>query len=191
MSSAGVDAAGARDAAAPPDLAGLRVAVNAMCLWRPLTGIGQYTLNIGRQWAQLGQVRALFFYGSGWSPLAAPRDAPGMGAFKRVVKRLLPRPYEATRAVLQRSFDRRPGKCDVYLEPNFLPYRFDGPVVLTVHDLSYLRHPETHPADRARILAKLLPPAIERAAHILTDSNFQREEILSIFGVAPQRVTAC
>jgi alpha-1,3-rhamnosyl/mannosyltransferase len=173
------------------DEARLRVAVNAMCLWRPYTGIGQYTLNIARVWARDAHLRPQYFYGNDWSPLAEPRDAPGMGLFKRLVKKVLPRPYEATRALLQMRFDRRLGRSDVYLEPNFLPFRFDGPVVLTVHDLSYVRFARTHPSDRVRIMEKLLPPAVERAAHILTDSNFQKQEIIAHFGLAADRVTAC
>jgi glycosyltransferase involved in cell wall biosynthesis len=169
----------------------LRVAVNATSLWRPLAGIGQYTWNIAQQWAKEGRPQAQYFYGNDWSPVAAPRLSPGLGPLKRMVKRIVPRPYEITRALLQRRFDRRPPGCEVYLEPSFLPFRFDGPVVLTVHDLSHVRYAATHPSDRVRILAKLLPLAIERAAHILTVSNFQRDEIIEVFGVAPQRVTAC
>jgi alpha-1,3-rhamnosyl/mannosyltransferase len=167
-----------------------RVAVNAMCLWRPFTGIGQYTLQIALEWARAGGPAADYFYGNGWSDRAAPRDAPGVGTFKRVVKALLPRPYETTRAVLQKAFDRRPPGAAVYFEPNFLPFRCELPLVLTVHDLSHLRHPETHPVERVRILDRLLPPALARAAHVLTVSNFQREEILSVFGLPPERVTA-
>jgi alpha-1,3-rhamnosyl/mannosyltransferase len=40
-------------------------------------------------------------------------------------------------------------------------------------------------------MSERLPLAIERAAHILTDSHFQRAEIIGYFGVAPERVTAC
>jgi alpha-1,3-rhamnosyl/mannosyltransferase len=171
--------------------ADLRVAVNAMCLWRPLTGIGQYTLNIARQWEASGRFQTQYFYGSDWNPHAAPRVASGLSLVKRLVKKVVPRPYEISRALLQRGFDQRPGRFDVYFEPNFLPFRFDCPTVLTVHDLSYVRYPETHPSDRVRIMAKLLPPAIERAAHILTDSQFQRAEIIEYFGTAADRVTAC
>lgn len=162
-----------------------------MSLWRPLTGIGQYTWNIAQEWAAQGWPQAEYFYGDGWSNRAAPRQLTGRGAFKEMVKRLVPRPYETARALLQRRFDNRPAGCEVYLEPSFLPLDFDGPVVVTVHDLSHLRHAPTHPQDRVRFLEKMLPAAIERAAHILTDSNFQRAEILEVFGVAPERVTAC
>lgn len=168
-----------------------RVAVNAMCLWRPMTGIGQYTWNIARAWAADRRFPVEYFFGHDWSTRAEPRDAPGLSSAKRLVKKFLPRPYEISRALMQRRFDRQSGRFDVYFEPNFLPFRFDGPIVLTVHDLSYVRYAQTHPSDRVRIMTKLLPPAIERAAHILTDSQFQREEIIDYFGTAADRVSVC
>jgi glycosyltransferase involved in cell wall biosynthesis len=171
--------------------ADLKVAVNAMCLWRPITGIGQYTLNIAREWARMGMPRAEYFYGVGWSPLAGPRQAQAMGAIKRIVKAIFPRPYGVATALLQRSFDARSGPFDVYWEPNFLAYRYDGcPLVAVVHDLSHVRYPQMHPSQRVRDLDERLPATLERAAHILTDSHFQRQEIIDCFGVAPERVTA-
>ena len=101
----------------------------------------------------------------------------------------MPRPYEVSRLLLQRAFDRGAGRFDVYFEPSFLPLRFDGPTVITVHDLSHVRFAQTHPLSRVRIMHKLLPAAIERAAHILTDSFFQRDEITAHFGIPADRVT--
>jgi len=169
----------------------LRVAVDALSLWRPLTGIGQYTWNIARSWAAQGGPPASYFYGNDWSDHAAPRTAAGLGALRRLARGALPRSYELSRAMLQRRFDRRPQPCAVYFEPSFLPFRFDGPMVLTVHDLSHVRHPQTHPAQRVRILDRLLPPALERAAHVLTVSEFQRREILAVYGLPAARVSAC
>ncbi len=132
-----------------------------------------------------------YFYGYEWTDVAEPREVPRVALAKKWVKRFVPRPYEFSRAIQQNRFDagvreRRPA---LYHEPNFLPFRFDGPVVLTIHDLSYLRYPETHPDLRVRIMNKLLPPAIERATHLLADSEFTRQEVISEFGVAADRIT--
>jgi alpha-1,3-rhamnosyl/mannosyltransferase len=96
-----------------------------------------------------------------------------------------------TRHFQQRIFTngvaaRRP---DIYHEPNFLPYRFRGPTVITVHDLSWIRYPETHPRERVKIMDKLLPPAVQNAAHICVDSEFVRGEVIDYFRIAPDKVT--
>jgi len=58
-----------------------------------------------------------------------------------------------------------------------------------VHDLSWVRHPETQPADRVRQMNRFMPRTMQKAAHILVDSNFIREEVIDHFGVSPDRVT--
>src|SRR4030095_15505195 len=79
-------------------------------------------------------------------------------------------------------------KIDLYHEQNYVPLGYDVPVVITIHDLSWLHYPETHPADRVRWLARGLPKALERAGAIMVDSNFVRTEVIENFGVAPARV---
>ena len=169
----------------------LSVALGASSLIRPLTGIGQYTLHIAQVLDREADLAMLYFYGYEWAERAEPREVPHVALAKKWVKRLMPRPYEISRAIQQNRFNagvsaRRP---DLYHETNFLPFEFDGPVVLTIHDLSYLRYPETHPDLRVRIMNKLLPPAIAKAAHLLADSEFTRQEVIGEFGVPADRIT--
>jgi len=169
----------------------VKVAFNASQLLSPLTGIGQYTLNLGRALRALNEVDLEFFYASTWSRDLNATPSRRMEFFKPLVKRWLPFPYELSRAVQQRYFT--PGikrfRPDVYHEPSFLPFRFEGRTVITVHDLSWVRFPGTHPVARVRIINKLLPLAVERAAHILVDSEFVRSEVIDHYGVPPSKVT--
>jgi glycosyltransferase involved in cell wall biosynthesis len=77
---------------------------------------------------------------------------------------------------------------DLYHEPNYVPLRYDVPVVVTIHDLSWLKYPGTHPLDRVRWLERGLPRALERASAILVDSEFVRQEVLVTFGLPSERV---
>ena len=169
----------------------MRVALSTSSLIRPLTGIGQYTWHVAQALANEPDLEMKYFFGYEWGPKGEPREVAHLAPLKRWFKRFVPQPYEVSRAIQQNRFNaglptRKP---DVYHEPNYLPFDFDGPTILTIHDLSYLRHPETHPNLRIRIMNKLLPPAIERAAHLLTDSEFTRQEVIAEFGVAPERIT--
>ena len=169
----------------------MKAAFNASPLLSPLTGIGQYTLNLARALVALDSIALEFFYASEWSRELKASPSRKIGLLKPLVKRWLPFPYELSRMVQQLQFTRGVSrlKPDLYHEPSFLPFRFDGPTVITVHDLSWVRFPETHPPARVRIMNKLLPDAIERAAHILVDSDFVRAEVISHYGVHPTRVT--
>jgi alpha-1,3-rhamnosyl/mannosyltransferase len=76
----------------------------------------------------------------------------------------------------------------VYHEPNYLPAAFDGPTVVTVHDLSHLNHAECHPAARVMALSRLLPRALERAQAVITVSAFVADEVQRTFGLPAARV---
>jgi len=167
------------------------VAVNSASLFQPLTGIGHYTLNLTRAMEATQRVRMNYFYGFEWSDVGAPRHLKNLSLVKRLVKSILPRPYELRQRAQQTPFSAGVAKrkIDLYHEPNYLPFAFDGPTVITVHDLSFVRYPETHPADRVRIMDKRLPPALERAAHIVADSEYTRQEVIAHYGVAPSRIT--
>ena len=76
-----------------------------------------------------------------------------------------------------------------YFEPNYIPFATDLPTIITIHDLSHLRHPETHPVDagagarsRTAVRDRKRPPAY------LTVSDFTRREIITTFGTIPERV---
>jgi alpha-1,3-rhamnosyl/mannosyltransferase len=109
------------------------------------------------------------------------------------VLKLFPRPYWLKRlGVQQRCFNRgvRQNSFDVYHEPSFLPFRFDGPTVITIHDLSPLRFPETHPPARVRNIQEYLPRAAERADKIIVDSEFVKREVVEVLRVDPARIRA-
>ncbi len=169
----------------------LSIALGTSSLIRPLTGIGQYTLHVAQALAAETDLDMHYFFGYEWADEALPREIPNLAFIKKWFKRLLPQPYEVSRAIQQNRFNsglfaRKPA---LYHEPNFLPFDFEGPTILTIHDLSYLRYPEMHPDLRVKIMSKLLPPAIERAAHLLADSEFTRREVIDEFGVEPDRIT--
>ncbi len=84
------------------------------------------------------------------------------------------------------------GAVDVFHGLNyFLPaQRGRAALVVTVHDLSALRHPEWHPASRSLMHQAALRRTIRRADHVITDSEAIRAEMLAEFGTAPDRVTA-
>jgi glycosyltransferase involved in cell wall biosynthesis len=61
--------------------------------------------------------------------------------------------------------------------------------VVTIHDLSYLRHPETVSSASARY-RELVPASLRRAAIVLADSHALAEEIAAEYGLAADRVRA-
>ena len=56
------------------------------------------------------------------------------------------------------------------------------PVVVSVHDVSFLEHPEYFTRDRAWQLQWTVRRTVQRAAKILTGSEFSRASILKVYG---------
>lgn len=170
----------------------MKIAMNAVSLLSPATGIASYTRNLAEALLQTGQVDASFFYGYMWSATLREVPLPGLIPAKNVAKKVIPYPYEASRFIQQWLFQRGINQhpVDIYHEPNYIPYRFDGPTVITVHDLSHIRYAHMHPAARVRIMNKLLPRAIETVSEIIVDSYFVGREVIDQFGVAPEKVHA-
>jgi glycosyltransferase involved in cell wall biosynthesis len=68
------------------------------------------------------------------------------------------------------------------------PFLTRTPYVVTLHDASLLRHPEWHPRARLLSMRSLLPRVAKRAALVLTDSAFTRDELVELLGLSPERI---
>lgn len=74
--------------------------------------------------------------------------------------------------------------------PNYFLPPFAEHGVITVHDLSVLFFPETHPAERIRAFEAEFQRSLGRATHIITDTETVRQEVMRAFSVPAQRITA-
>ncbi len=168
----------------------MRVAFNATALLSPLTGIGQYAHHLALGMQQRDDVDLDLFYATQWNKEVRSEPFPTIKTLKSLVRRFLPNSYAISRAVQQNRFTAgaRKAKNDIYHEPNFLAYQFNGPSVITVHDLSWIRYPGMHPIERVRAMDKYFQPGLERASLILTDSEFVKLELMEVFGVKPERI---
>jgi len=175
----------------------MKVLLGATSLSGPLTGIGQYTYFLCEELRKLDQDVTLF-YGHRWgSELPVPAAGGGTsrrssGVNVRRLVRSVPFSYKAAALMRGAAFRawRLRNEADVYHEPNFIPHRFDGPTVITVHDLSVIRFPEMHPPARIRAIGNKLKHAIARADRVITVSDFVRTEVLEHFDCAPEKVVA-
>jgi alpha-1,3-rhamnosyl/mannosyltransferase len=64
------------------------------------------------------------------------------------------------------------------------------PTVITIHDLSVILHPAWHPADRVREHARKLERAAANAAHIITDTEQVKREVMRELRVSASKITA-
>jgi glycosyltransferase involved in cell wall biosynthesis len=79
-------------------------------------------------------------------------------------------------------------------KPDVLHVQFTGPLlsavpqVVSVHDVSFLEHPEYFTWERCAQLRLTVRRTVQRAARVLTGSEFARESILRAYDVDPDKV---
>jgi glycosyltransferase involved in cell wall biosynthesis len=69
------------------------------------------------------------------------------------------------------------------------PFWAGVPVVLTIHDVSYARHPEWYPYRRDWMRRAFYRRSAHAAAHIVTDSEFSASEIAAAYRIAGERIS--
>ena len=158
----------------------------------PHTGVASYTRNLVQELNKLRGIEPHLFYGFSWSQTLRAEAIPGLDSARTVIRRFIPNSYELNRLVQQFYFSRGAKKLkpEIYHDPSFLPFRFRGPVVVTVHDLSPIRYPETHPSSRVRAIMKYLPAAVRESDQVIVDSEFIKCEVVDHFGVDTKKVRA-
>ncbi len=170
----------------------MKIAINAVPLLSPLTGIGQYTYHLAKGLLERRDIELDFFYATGWSKELRTKPVKKMATFKSLFKRLIPRAYVTSRYLQQSNFNNglKNKKIDLYHEPNFLPFKFKGPTILTVHDLSWIRFPDMHPAERVDAMNRYFETGLRRADLIITDSEFVKQELIDEFNIRPNTIKA-
>lgn len=167
------------------------VALNTSSLKEPLTGLGQYTLNLARSLHQLHACQLEFFDGAKWTNELVVKPKANTVKYRNLIRDHFPFAYPVKRVFSQLSFSRASAKdIDLYHEPNFLAFHTKIPTVITVHDLSWINYPEVHPASRVRDMNRYFKRGLKQARHIITDSEFVRREFIEHYQYPECNITA-
>ncbi len=156
----------------------------------PLTGIGRYAWELAWHFTHFDEpLQSLRFFFAD-EPIEDPSWVIGGDAEKgRRRPRWLPRSITSTRRFRGLRMRHRL-RGHLFHSPNyFLPYPVDRGIV-TIHDLSVFRFPETHPVERLKHFERSFDSTLRRASHLLTDSEAIRHEVAAYFGWPLDRITA-
>ena len=179
----------------------ISVGINAAPLLAPRTGVGRYIAGLLAGLARLSRppggpwrFQPLFATQAALAAAASNLPTPAAGwspldTVRRLGK-LLPGGYAL--AEQARAFGlearRREDRLSVYHETNHAAPRFDGPVVLTIHDLSTIRFPETQEPARARHFGQALRERARLAARVIVPTAAIGAEAHAELGVETDRI---
>jgi len=176
----------------------MRVVLNGLITLKPKTGVGHYTAELFNALLMLADVECSMYPGAlNWSPSFSPssktakqnKDGPKPGLQRKRLKAFAEK-LALTALPWHFAAYTHAFRFDLYHEPNFVPFRSHLPTVVTVHDLSVVRFPQWHPAYRVANHEKAFLPGLQRAAHILTDTEAVRQEVIAHLGIPAGKVTA-
>ncbi|MCC6857345.1 MAG: glycosyltransferase family 4 protein [Bryobacterales bacterium] len=158
----------------------MRFSVDAHAIGRHLTGNEVYVKNLLQGFAALDPESEFIAYlssddAAAWVPSRFP--------FRRVSAN----PFLRLGRDLSRKLAR--DKPDLVHVQYTAPLACPVPCVVSVHDVSFLEHPEYFPRLRALQLAVTVRRTVRQAARILTGSDFSKRAIMAAYGLDESRIS--
>jgi glycosyltransferase involved in cell wall biosynthesis len=159
----------------------LRIAFDGRALTSPAGGVRRYVHELFAAMSQAAPDVELTAVGAAPSAIAPAgvRCVPGGASL----------PSNLGWSLTGLPLGLRAAGCDVFHAPAYTaPLWGAGPLVVTVHDVSYARHPEWYPYRIDPVRQAFYRASARRADRILTDSSFSRDEIVAAFDIDPARI---
>lgn len=158
----------------------ISVAFSVDALSPRLTGIGRYCLELARGLRAAPEIKRIsYFRGAHWL------DHP---------EALLDDDWQLPGGRLRRRFTDWRGRVRargaIVHGPNYFLPAWAETGIVTVHDLSVLLYPETHPIERVKDFERRFKQTLDRASAIITDSETVRQEVIATLGIRPSQVFA-
>ncbi len=165
----------------------MHIGLDGLPLTSPKTGVGHYTLELARALAK-SQPSSRFelLYPSTYSSLAATESLENL-IIRRVPVNALGRHWWAVG--LPRHI--RQNNLELFHGTNYeVPLWRQCPTVVTIHDLSLLLHPATHPKRAVALATRRLPTMVRTADAIITPTETIRREVCERFKLSCEKVFA-
>jgi glycosyltransferase involved in cell wall biosynthesis len=157
-----------------------RIGFDGRALASPAAGMRRYTYELFGALARIDPAFAIVAVGPSSQsaiPSGVERARPASSLPTNLGWMLTGLPTTARRA-----------RLDVFHAPAYTIPMGIRPVVVTIHDVSYARHPEWYPYKRDPLRRAFYRRSAVAADRIVTDSAFSKAEIVAAYGVAADSI---
>lgn len=166
------------------------VALELQCCCGIRTGIGQYTMKLAQN---LHQTEKLSFKGRLFNFIGKNDNSAVTDSleFAVDVNKLVPYSiYRRIFNILPVPYSLMFPKADLSIFFNYIvPPGTEGKVISVIHDMAYIRYPETLNASNLRRLKNGIAGSISRSDHIIAVSEFTKREIVELLGVPEDKIS--
>ncbi|SMC76624.1 alpha-1,3-rhamnosyl/mannosyltransferase [Desulfocicer vacuolatum DSM 3385] len=176
----------------------MKILINAIPMTGLLTGIARYLRNLYGAMDRINETRISYFNGKTSLPSMPPLADPGTWQQSTKTIRAFPDPIVfGMRAAHWLKYEHSLNKLckkkpfQLYHETAFTPAKISKiPTIFSIYDLSLRRHSKTHPRERVWLFEHFIKTRLRYASHILTISEFIRQEIIEELNVPASQVSA-
>lgn len=168
----------------------MRIGINYTSALKQGAGIGRYTRGLVSALAELDSANRYTLLISRDAPAEKIPPLPANFIIKR-----LPLPERFLTILWHRFYlplyiDRWAGPFDLFHSPDFvLPPLHRTPGILTVHDLSFIKHPHGALPQLRSWLNKVVPRSVARSGHILADSDSTKTDLINLLNVPAHKIS--
>jgi glycosyltransferase involved in cell wall biosynthesis len=169
---------------------GMKVCLDIQSTLGPRAGVGRYTKMLAEHLGPTRGPHQLVLFHFDFRGRGAPFFVEG--ATSRRVRWIPGRAAQyAWKTLGWPPYEWFAGSADVYHFPNFIrPPLARGASVVTIHDVAFLRYPETLEARNLAYLRAHIRETARRANAIITVSEFTAREIVDLLGVPAAKLHA-
>lgn len=154
------------------------------------SGIGTYTYELAKR---LQNDNELEFTGNIFNFLGLSNNTSSLYDISMPIHTQKIMPYGVYRRIwhtLPFSYNNLFEMADLHIFFDYIvPPRIDGKVITTIHDLTFLRYPETMSKQNLRRITQDIGYSIERSNHVIVVSEFTKKEVIQLLGVSPERIS--
>lgn len=168
----------------------MKIALNCSFFVPKGGGVKEYIFNLTNKISEIDQKNQYILYVSLDGYEYAKEKLPNSMTIKTT-------PFNSNekikRSILERFYWRKEEKIekfDIFHSPFFHSPTFKrAKVILTIHDLRFCRYPNTYTFLRYYFLNSIVKRSINSASHIISISNFTKQEILNIYKIKEEKIT--
>jgi glycosyltransferase involved in cell wall biosynthesis len=157
----------------------MRYAVDAHAIGRHLTGNEVYVRSLLHAFAKLDRDSDFLAYVTG-------SEAESAIPARFEARQVSGNPFVRLGFDLARKLRR--DRADLIHVQYTAPLACPVPIVVSVHDVSFLEHPEYFTRPRCRQLRVTVARTVKKAAKVITGSEFARESIMRAYGLPEDRI---
>jgi glycosyltransferase involved in cell wall biosynthesis len=162
----------------------MRIGIDARELCGRATGVGRYLGGLLQEWARGGHAGAGDFVLYAPEAIALPLDA------RKFRTRIVPGRPGTWWEQVTLPREARADSLDVWFAPGYTaPLRLRVPVVVAIHDLSFVAHPEWFTMREGARRRWMVRQTAAAAAAVITISEFSRRELIERLDVDAERIS--